>query len=68
MSKVLQGTQIYDTRSYSEIPDLWHIAQNHPDPASREAILKVWHVAHAYMKAINKISRHDIHAEIDLND
>jgi hypothetical protein len=29
MSKVIQGESTYDTMSYSEIPDLWHIANNH---------------------------------------
>ena len=68
MSKVIQGEQTFDTKSYDEIPDLWHIAQNHPDPVAREAILKTWHVAHAYMRAINAIAIPGIHQEIDVTD
>ena len=66
MSIVKQGQMSYDTQLHNEIPDLWHIAQNHPDPAAKEAILKAWHTAHAYSKAINKIARPDIHAVIEV--
>ena len=68
MSLVKQGKQTFDTKSFNEIPDLWHIAQNHPDPMARESILKVWHTAHAYMKAINAISIPGIHQEIDVTN
>ena len=68
MSIVVQGEQTFDTKSFNEIPDLWHIAHKHPDPAAREAILKTWHAAHAYRHAINAIARPGIHAEIDVTD
>ena len=63
---VKKGQMEYNTQSYDEIPDMWHIAQNHPDKNAREAILKAWHTAHAYRDALNKIGRPDIHAVIEL--
>ena len=64
---VKQGEMTFNTKDYSDIPDLWHIAQNHTDPTAREAILQVWHAAHAYRRALNTIARPDIHAEVDVS-
>ncbi len=39
-----------------QIPDLWHIAQNHPSQVAREAILLTWHLAHDAKSEIERSS------------
>lgn len=50
---IIQGERVFNTKQH--IPDIYHIAASHPDPTASKAILEIWYIAHACIKAINAL-------------